>query len=430
MNEILVRPVLSFQLAFGLDWQPLISGRASSAARRIARQRKASHIVLDGEAPASFGYGVLRARAHAQRRGVHSAAQNLARLHPSGSVGFVLAIGPEHHWLVAVHEGAVMARTDVVHRSAEQALQAMQDLRRLHPRLVILPDEPEGPGLESIARASDAGTLLRDTGRRRRQWLLWLCFVALLCALLAAMHRAWAPRSVRAEPLALGAAEVESRWREAVSAAERRIALHGVAATHEALRHVHRIPALIAGWALTRATCSAQGASWRCGADYERRHRHADNQGLLTAAPQAWRLDFPSIDRATAAWEFTTTTLAGRRHMDTPEHNRRHLQSAWQGVRPAFGRIALGPARPVEIQPPLDGEGRPLQRPSGLPGYASRTVEFEGPLRSLSLLLPHTRSIAWRTVSLTVGAPLQPALGSSRLRATLHGDLYERLEAP
>src|SRR5690606_12382136 len=111
MHEILVCDVLSFRLAFGLDWQPLISGRASRAARSVARQRKASHIVLDGDAPASFGYGLLRLRRATGRRAVHSAAQNVARLYPSGSVALVMPIGAQGHWPVAVAEGGVMART-------------------------------------------------------------------------------------------------------------------------------------------------------------------------------------------------------------------------------------------------------------------------------------------------------------------------------
>src|SRR5690606_18804101 len=121
MHDILIRPVLTYHLVFGLEWLPLISGRASRAAKRIARQRKATHLVLDGPSPASFGYGLLRASAALRRCTLHSAAQNMARLYPTGSVACVLHLGSAGYWLVAVHEGAVMSRTDVVCRSIEQA---------------------------------------------------------------------------------------------------------------------------------------------------------------------------------------------------------------------------------------------------------------------------------------------------------------------
>src|SRR5690606_19011658 len=131
-----VRSVLSVDLAFGLDWQPLISGRALSFARRVARRSKASHIVLDGNAPASFGYGAVRRLARG--RALHSAAQSLSRLYPSGSVACLIELGSAGHWLAGVHEGAVMARTDVVFPSIDQAKQALEAMRRVHPRLKIL----------------------------------------------------------------------------------------------------------------------------------------------------------------------------------------------------------------------------------------------------------------------------------------------------
>lgn len=428
MSEILIRPVMSSQLVFGLDWLPLISGRASSAALRIARQRKASHIVLDGEAPASFGYGLVRT----QRRGMalHSAAQNMARLYPSGSVAAILSLESEGHWLVAIHEGAVMARTDIVYRSLEQAHEALHALQRAHPRLLVLHPGAGAPSLAAIAAASDAGTSLRSTGYRRRKRLLLLCFAFLLVFAVAFFRASGTSRATQAVEPAMDAAELAMRWSEAVSRAEQNITIHGVAATYAALLQVYEIPAALAGWALVRAVCQVDKQLWRCTADYDRKHRNADNKGLLSVAPPGWRLDFPTMDLARAAWTFKTDTPAFAHHRLTDEaHNRRYLLSAWQGMRPAFGKMILGPSRPVPIAPPLDAEGRPLPRPVKLIGHARRAVEFEGPLRSLSLLLPHTHAIGWRSFSLTLNESAQPSLASSRLRVTLHGDLYERYES-
>lgn len=430
MHEILVRPVLSFHLAFGLDWLPLISGRPAGAARSIARRHRASHVVIDGEAPASFGYGLLRASARPRGRTVHSAAQNVARLYPSGSVAAIVPIDPDGHWLVAVHEGAVMVRTDVVYRSPEQAAQALHALQRAHPRLTVLGPETDGLSLEAIAGSSAPGTALRDTGRRHRQWLLGAFVAAASLLAWAALKNAGAARVDRAEPPALGPQEILSRWNAAVDEAEQGMRVHGVAATHAVLRHLYGMPAVLAGWTLLRVTCSADGRSWRCGADYDRRRRGANNEGLLAAAPQAWRIDFPSIDRASASWSFHAGALdAGRQRIVDAAQHRRQVQSAWQGIKSAFGRMALGPPARIEVGPPLDADGRPLPRPAGLRSHALRRVEFEGPLRSASLLLPYTQSIAWRSITLAPGEPLPPTLASSRLRATFHGDLYERYEA-
>lgn len=428
MHEILVRPVLSVHLAFGLEWLPLISGRASSAARRIARRHKATHVVLDGEAPASFGYGLSRKALRHGSRTMHSAAQNMARLYPSGSVAAILPLLPEGHWLVAVHEGAVMARTDVVYRSPEQAMQALHALQAANPRLVLLP-ESNGPTLEAVAGASDSGTALRDTGRRRRQWLLGVFLLAAALFAWILLEKRTGLAAARSGPAVVDATKIRAQWKAAISLAERDMVVHGVAATHAALRHLYDTPAVIAGWALGRVSCSADGRAWRCGADYDRKRLDADNDGMLASAPPGWRLDFPSIDRATASWSFhTDIPPAGPQDIDDAAHHRRHVQSAWQGIRPAFSRMALGPPRRVEIRPPLDADGRPLPRPAGLRAYARKKVEFEGPLRSISLLLPHTRSIAWRSITLTLGEAARPTLVSSRLRVMFHGDLYERHE--
>lgn len=428
MHNIVVLPVHTFHLAFGLEWQPLISGRASRSARRIARQRKASHLVLDGQSPASFGYGTLR-RSGLQGRVLYSAAQNMARLYSTGTVACILQLDTGGYWLVAVHEGAVMSRTDVICRSIEQARQILEALRRSHPRLTVLKAGHDAPGLDTIARASDAGTSLRDTGRRRRQWLLRLGLLNSAAAALVSMFGAWHPRVAPTNQSGMPAAEAEARWLRAIQDAERDMTLHGVAATLAAVRQLHDVPARISGWELARVACQAHGALWQCNAQYDRRHPQANNKGLLTSVAPEWRLSFPTIERASATWEFHTPTLAApASRLKTAAYNRRYLQSAWQGIRPAFNRIEVGPTNAIDIQTPLDDDGRPLPQPSGMPRYSRSAVQFEGPLRSVSLLLPHTHSIGWRSLSLAMGAPTQPSLESSRLRVTLHGDLYELLD--
>lgn len=424
MHKVLICPVSTFHLAFGLDWLPLISGRASSAARRVARQRKASHIVLDGEAPASFGYGLVRGRGRRRAGLLHSAAQNMARLYPSGSVAAIIPIESYGHWLVALHEGAVMARSDVVYRSSDQALEALEVLQRAHPRLRLI--ESSLPSLAAIAGASDAGTALRSTGRRARRWSLYLVLAALLCLSLILFRRAGAPATVLPEVSALSAADIESRWLQAITDAEQGFVVHGVSATHVALRQLYDIPAHVAGWVLGRAICRVDGRWWHCNAEYERRHRNANNRGLIAAVPDNWRLDFPTMDRAGATWGFATDIVPLQQSpIERAAHNRRYLQSAWQAISPAFGRMALGPARTIELDPPRGADGSALPRPSGLPVTVRRPVEFDAPLRSISLLLPYTGAVGWRSFALTLGQHSQSSLASSRLRATLHGDLYE-----
>lgn len=426
MHKVLVRPVQSFQLAFGLNWLPLISGRAARSARRISRQYKASHIVLDGEAPASFGYGfVSRANRH-RKLVMHSAAQNMARLYPSGHVAAIVPVEPDGHWFVAIHEGAVVARTDVVYRSLSQARQALHELQRAHPRLMALLPEAGCPSLETIAGASGSGTLLRHTGKGRGKWMVLALVLGLLAFALMFSQKEGALHATNDTFSTVDMAEAALRWQQAASLVEQGITVHGVAATHALLRHIHDLPVRMAGWVLARAACQAQHTAWHCSADYDRKWIGADNAGLLAKAPQGWRFDFPSIDRAQATWVLPAPVLPlAQQHIDDAQHNQRYLHSSWQGIRPAFNKIEVGPALPVAIEPPQDKQGRPLPRPVDLRRYARRQVVFEGPLRSVSVLLPHTRSIGWRSITLTHGDSAQPSLATSLLRVSFVGDLYE-----
>src|SRR5690606_11426581 len=137
-----------------------------------------------------------------------SAAQNMARLYPTGSVACIQCLGSDAYWLVAVHEGAVMSRTDVVCGSMEQAQRVLEELRRSHPRLVLLGADSRAPTLETIASVSDPGTSLRETGRRRRLWFSRICVLLLAGAALAVIYRSRSAGAVPTAPPAISAAEI------------------------------------------------------------------------------------------------------------------------------------------------------------------------------------------------------------------------------
>lgn len=429
MRHLLTLPVQDIQLVFGLEWRPLISGKAASTARRIARQRRATHLVMDGESPASFAFGTPVLAGENRGRPLHSAAQILARMVPNGSIACILPVASGSYWLVAVHEAAVMSRSDLVFHSEQQARDAYENLRESHPRLALLDPEQIGLTLASLATASDHGTALRDTGLRRSRRLSALFSFLVLGAACVMAYRTWFVPEEAVDVSQVASTEIREQWRVAVSEVEHSIALHGVAATHAVLSQVYQIPVRLSGWALARVECRAQGPLWRCLADLDRRHPHANSKGLMSRAPEGWTLSFPSIEKASATWEFhTSVQTAATQRLFSPQQNKRHLLSALQGIRMAFNRMELGSDVPIATRTPLDNAGRALPFPQGLPRYTRRPVHIEGPLRSLSLLLPYTQSIGWRSFSLVVGHPTIPTSATSRLRVTLHGELYEQLE--
>jgi|GEM_PF-1593591 len=430
MRHLLTLPVQNIQLVFGLDWLPLISGKAASTALRVARRRRATHMVMDGESPASFAFGTPRLSREHRRWPMHSAAQSFARLYPRGSAACILTLDSDVYWLVAANEGAVMSRSDLIFRSRQQAQAVYENMRLSHPRLSLLNPEHIGLNLESLASASDPGTALRDTGLRRIRRLLVLFLFSALGIACTAGYRSWLFQPDTPDLSEVANAKIEEKWRAAINEVEHNIRLHGVAATHAALKHVYNIPVQISGWALVRVECRADGPLWRCVSELNRQHPHANNRGLMNSVPKQWALSFPSIETARASWEFRTfVQTAVTKRLHAPVHNKRHFQSALQGIRMAFNRIELGGEVPIALRMPVDDTGRALPPPQSMPRYTRRSVQIEGPLRSLSLLLPYTESIGWRSLSLAVGPPTFPSSTNSQLRVTLHGELYERHEA-
>lgn len=78
------------------------------------------------------------------------------------------------------------------------------------------------------------------------------------------------------------------------------------------------------------------------------------------------------------------------------------------------------------IPVPRDEQGQPVARPSDLPRYGMRAMRIRAPLRSISLLLPHARAVAWRRVVLSVDPNVRPDLVHSSLNVDLQGALYEQ----
>src|SRR5690606_15590762 len=138
MNHVSVRLVESVGLGFGLEWLPLVTGRPDRSARRLARQHKASHMVFAGDAAASVGLVLGNSVTDSGATEVHSAAQIVAGIFASGTVAVVLPLTDALRWMVAVHEGAVLARTDVLFEQVDEIRPILDDLRRAHPSLRLL----------------------------------------------------------------------------------------------------------------------------------------------------------------------------------------------------------------------------------------------------------------------------------------------------
>jgi hypothetical protein len=429
MDNPLILSSPSGHLVFGLTWMPLIGRKTQRLALRIARQHRATHMVLAGDAFAAVGLARMPAGRAPRKSRIRSAAQNIASLFPAGTVAVLLELGKAGHWLVAVHDGAVVARTDTVFSNAEEAEVMLAQLRLSYPRIAVMGSlyESPAPTLDDLHAVDAAASRLMPLARWRVRLPLPVqafVFVLLMVLLLPRLwHAGGASRPSPEKALVIDPARA---WSDAIEQSVQGHLVHGVQGTRELLDVMHSMPVRLAGWVLAQAECAAAGLQWKCRARYERRNSFSNNNLLLLAAPANWRFEFDSMELAHANW---TVAIAGaplrRQRPSTTLHNDRHLFSAFQAMRSAFMRMQFGKSAPLPVAAPKATDGSPIPRPAALHIFASRTVSLGGPLRSASLLLPYTGFIGWRKIQLLVHDNAAPAAKSSRLAASFEGVLYE-----
>lgn len=405
-------------LAFGLDWIPLLDD--PEAARARARRLGASHRVVSGDPPAALGL----ARGLPAGPACWSAADLLARRHPRGTVACVLPLESGVWHVLAAHEGVALARADRGYPDAALAGEAVEALRRAHPKLELLAAQA-GPGaaglLHALARQA-AGCRPLEPVRRRGLRLALLVLAAVLGA------AGWLRWTGGADAAAAPDPDARADWHAALARTLARRPLHGESGTRTLLDALYRQPARLGGWSLHELRCQPRpdGALWQCVGEYRRQGRLADNRALLRSAPAGWRLDFPSLDVARAAW---TLSLPGRR----PEPDglpragllARDWASALQAVLPAFTVLRLDAARPLAVPAPHDAQGREPPPPADFPALSVRALRVEGPLRSGALLAPLAAAVSWHKAALTLAPGARPGVRASRLILHLEGTVYE-----
>lgn len=427
-SRTLIKTLSSANLVFGLDWFAVLGNTPAREIRRIARQQKATHVVHAGDDAASVGVTSLPP----VRRGMvlYSAAQLVAQRFSTGVIALIAPLDDQHWWLVAVHDGAVIARTDCICQSFDEATAQIGPLRQAYPALILLDDEQRAPSL------TDLGGQLYPQARLRRpaygsalfsrpyRWLILMVAVIYLIHLSAGRVLGFfsAGDTTRAPDLTPLAA-----WQSAVHTVTSRHWVHGVTGTSDVLLSLYALPVDVAGWRLREAQCISSHDQWRCHADYARHDADASNTGFLAAAPASWDTRFTPLEQAQVHWSFesgglslATTTLNNSRHTE------RQVFSSLQAIRPAFALMTIDAPEPLRIPAPVDESGQAIPQPDGLPQFRLRTVRIQAPLRSLSLLLPHSEAMTWQRVTLGVNTQARPDLTHSQLNVTLQGVLYEQ----
>lgn len=420
-------------LVFGLDWLPLLGASTRQHALKKARRHGASHFVMASEHTAAMGLAKLSEPVlKSQGSTCHSAAQVVASLYPTGTIALLLGLEPGVWWLVAVHEGAVVARTDLLFTSPDQASVIMSELRAAYTQLRVMDTRIAGqtvPGLVQLVQVSDERSLLWRVSRSSRA--LRICAVGTLIAVLVVgvvlsnNPGGWLGYAEQASP-PLNAAAQWDAWEQSRKAGTRGVFIHASVGMERALSALYQIPVTLAGWRLGRVECRPHDRQWRCTAFYRRSSREADNQGFVAHAPGQWVLRFPDVDSVEADWvvEQSATPLA-----DSPLDNAHQADRTWlsrlQQVSAAFTTLKSASATEIVVPAPVDPHGVVIPRPDKFPFYQRRPIQIDGPLRSFSLLIANLAGVRWQRLILTIRDLEEPTLLQSRLHLSAQGDRYE-----
>jgi len=427
-------------LVFGLQWFPLLGGSALKTVRRRARQFKATHFVLAGDPAPAVGLAGLSRQVMRSGAASFSAAQSVAGLHTGGTASFTLSVGPGKWWFVGVHEGAVIARTDIFAANPQEFDALVQDLRRSYPRMLCFGPTGSAPDFtfDDLARMQVSGARLQAasvwrhhrfalSGRRGP-------FIGLLCVLLLLALAVWWWMSSRSDDrTAAQRRQVQAftAWDKAQHAVLQAIHIHGVVGSQLLLKELYQVKVDPGGWRLTQVDCRARANVWRCEAYFKRDQAGADSRSIRLALGASSKIRFIGVDAAVKEWSFSASGLPlDNLHVASASDNDADWLSAVQRVRQAFARIHVARPSMLVIQPPHDKQGQLFIRPVGLPTYQVRSLRFDGPLRSFGLLLADMQDIRWSRVQLKRSNAVQPTVARSELELFMQGELYETTATP
>ena len=428
-QEPFVLPGPAGTLIFGMEWFPIMRANPARAAAKLARQHGATHAVLPTTAFTAVGCVSLNKQVASDKRGLYSAAQNVAQLYANGSAAILLELPQSGYWLVAIHDGAVVARTDCIYSSQEEAEAIINSLQQAYPQLqVLVPGQgSQLPTLAMIQSCCSSLSQLQSLPRWKSvtPWPVQCLALALMLVLLwPHVNQLFSARPAAANDLPV--VDPKQAWRMSVAASIHGRYVHGGNGTRVLLEMFYGLPTALEGWLLQQASCELAGALWKCQANYLRQSSQADNDAFLAVASPAWQVDFTSLDSILVRWEQNAygTPLA-RLGLFSVAHNERYLLSALQAIKPGFAQIQTGRSTPVPVKTPNDAQGQPLARPKDVGAYFSRDIKIVGPLRSASLLPSVAAHIAWQKVALTLSATPSPGLTGSKLNVSLQGVIYE-----
>lgn len=393
----------SQHLIFGLKWQPISGQVKPQHIKLITKRQKAKAWVIAGQTFMSLGLSYSRSP---NKTSIYAAAVCYAFLYPKGWHASIYQLNEGLYWLAVVHEGTPMSLGDVLFDDEKAAQAALQSLAQQYPELSYA---------EQVSALADFLALIATHALQKAtlhpvRTLSWRPLF-LFCVALGALY--WwriepTPVAVAAEP------EVDPYllvWQQ------KKLQTNGKDALRQLLLSWEKIPLQLQDWQLQRVNCEVRKAAehWACQVHYGAMNHQATAMQIESLLPENWQIK--EVTMQSVVLENRIDFLSARGGWRSAEQVRLQLLSQLQPIRPAFSALTLGEPSVLTLGIPTQSQYTPI---------FSQVLRFEGPLRSLPLLVDLDEKLHWQQVSLTHQPQRQASLKSSALQASLRGVVYVR----
>lgn len=413
-------PNTHFTLVLGLQWHALIGSDYPALARKKAREAKAD---VFAHAPSSVSVGTLKynksdgkpATAKKGKKGgaaaqqLHSGALALCAAFPNGLAIVKVAFEDHSVWVVGIRDGVVIARTDVLYPTMEDADYAIEQLKQRYPGQDFTTHSTDND--DTYANLLDLSQLYQGISSKTElqslsfslasvpgpiKLLLAIGVGAILIQNGFGQYHKWvnarAERAAAAQNL-----DPDEAWTSAIAATAASTRVDTQESWDQLLDTVIDAPPVIAYWAIGKITCKPAGAPnawrWGCEAEYSRlddnRKKISSNSTFTAAMPSTWSVKWESLDlnNITAVWSIPARSKPLDIKRAPPTSS---LGPVWitslQEVQGAFKTITNKGSGNIAIPAPTNPDGSPVGDPSSpVPILQTRPLVMNGPLRSFAI---------------------------------------------
>jgi len=433
------------QAAFGLRWRTLIQAGGKEESQFMASKAKATHYIFRSPL---CGYGILPQEAEGQ---VFPAALLVSKL-ALGTAIFAVSISKGQYWLAMVRNGQPASTDEIVNADSDHEILArVRSLIAQYEgeRITVYSDirnsglEPQRnfalPEVFDVVR-TDQDRLLR-LPRKTNRIPKPLVITAVIGALVLIGQRGYSEYMAYQRRLDKDAHKVvedspEDAWKPVVANFVARTPKPDAAAYLLVRKSLDMQPAIIAGWTLVIAKCTAGDLAvdkrrWDCQATYERSRIGETSMQMRERVKQLLpetAVAFPNMQSMVLSWPLIQQANAiDLAKLDKPEDIKLPLESKLQTVLPSLNTATPFKMVAYEFKAPLRKDGKPHPRPQSVPNVLVGKVTLKGPLRSMDALTQQIDVLDWDSLSIYYSKgtdPSQKGIVGSSITSELIGKVY------